>query len=96
MNQKDGEVRVLIEEIKGDIKLVMDRIEFLVKAIDKLSNTSVTREEFEIRLDPMEKRLKSLEEFKTSINKAFSSFTAIILIGLLGYILAKVIPGFSI
>lgn len=90
------EVRVLIEELKGDIKLLVDRVEFLVKSVDKLTVTTVTREELKLTIEPLDERIKLLETFKDTVVKSLVSILSLIGIALFGYLLSKAIPGFSL
>lgn len=99
----DGEMRILIEEIKGDIKLLMGKIETLVKSVDNLNNTTVTREELKLTLDTFDnrinvnsKRLSDLEEINKNFRNGLTSVIVIIGLALFSYLLAHVITGFSL
>ena len=81
-------MRVLIEEVKGEVKLLSNKIDELVKSVDVLAGVTVTREELRLTIDPLNERVKSLEEFK---NKAFN-VVGIIAFAVIAGALVQVIP----
>ena len=94
--QGNNEMRVAIEEIRGSINVILNRIETLVKAVDNLSSTAVTREELKLTIDPMEVRLKSLEVFRDTVAKTLIGLAGILLFGLFAYAVANAIPGLNL
>lgn len=85
-------MRVLIEEIKGEVKLLSNKIDELVKAVDTLTRTTVTREELKLTIDPITDKIKSLEDFK---NKVYA-VVGLIAFGALATSLVHAIPNLQL
>lgn len=83
---------ILIEEIRGNLKVVISKIDSLVESVDTLKQNTVTREELRLTVDVLKADINELQNFR----KALMTAGAIILIGVLGLTLSHVIPGFKL
>jgi len=58
--KKDNQMRVLIEEVRGSINVLLTKVDALVASVERLNQTTITREELKLTIDPMEVRVGHL------------------------------------
>lgn len=90
--QKESEMRVLIEEVKGSINVLLTKVDALVASVERLNQTTITREELKLTIEPMEARIKALESFKDNVYKV----VGIIAFGALAAAITQALPGIKL
>jgi GTP-binding protein EngB required for normal cell division len=90
--QNDSEVRIIIEEIRGSLNVILTKIDALTNSVERLNQTSITREELKLTIDPMEARIKGLEDFKNTV----LGIIGLIAFGVLAGTIAHAIPGINL
>ena len=90
--QNNTDVRVLISDIKGTVNVVLARVESLVKSVDQLTSTAVTKEELELVLRPIDDRIKANERARN----VATWVVGMIALGVLSILLSHAIPGFNL
>lgn len=94
--QNNGDVKVLIAEIKGTVNVVLARVDSLVKSVDQLTSTAVTKEELELIIKPIKSDvIRNRDDIKKVLSVATWVIGAIAF-GVLGMVIAHAIPGFEL
>lgn len=90
--QGDNGVLVLIEQIRGLINVIDSKVDGLVALVERLNETTITREELKLTIDPMEVRIKTLEKFRDGV----FAVIGVIAFAVVAMTIAKAIPGINL